>query len=200
MAYYRLVISSAFAETKAFWNVHQIWKYAAVPISGVLLRLLIKGLSPTMGWEGFLEEAALFCIFGFIVSWMGTFLINLIRVPPLVYREQEARIADLTEDSRKLYDETHSKVPAEEEHRRNITAENTKKLSKVQKEMLRHILNYGPLKPTMLLERFAGADVQEAMVSGSLYLTKLIENVGHEWEIKQEFRSALDFVLRSEGL
>ena len=71
MSYYRLVISRAFAKTKEVWNLHQVWKYGSTPVSAVLLRLAIKRLSPVMGWEGFLKEALLFSVCGFIVSWVG---------------------------------------------------------------------------------------------------------------------------------
>jgi hypothetical protein len=102
MSYYRLVISRAFAKTKEFWNLHQSWKYTSTPISAIFLRLAIKRLSPVMGWEGFLKEALLFVVCGFIVSWVGSYFINLIQVPPLIYREQQTEITHLKSEAQQL--------------------------------------------------------------------------------------------------
>jgi len=105
MSYYRLVISRAFAKTSEFWNLHQVWKYAATPLGAVVLRLIFKRWKPVMGWHGFLEEAAIFLIFSFVVSWAGTFLINLIRVPPIIHAEQQVQLNSLGGDLARLREE-----------------------------------------------------------------------------------------------
>jgi hypothetical protein len=102
MSYYRLVISRAFAKTKEFWNLHQVWKWVSTPVSAVLLRLAIKRLSPVMGWEGFLKEALLFSVCGFIVSWAGSYLMNLVQVPPLIHAEQQSEMVRLNDEMQRI--------------------------------------------------------------------------------------------------
>ena len=108
MSYFRLVTSRAYVETKVYWNVHQIWKYAATPISAMVLRLLVKRWSPVMGWEGFLKEALVFTVCGFIVSWVGSYLINLIRVPAILHHEQNQTISGLEGEKVRLASEVKS--------------------------------------------------------------------------------------------
>ena len=83
-SYFRLVASRALTETNAFWNVHMFFVSLAVPINGLVLRLIIRGRSQLSGWQ----EVMLFCLVGFAVSWLGIYCINLIRVPGILYREQ----------------------------------------------------------------------------------------------------------------
>jgi hypothetical protein len=88
--YFRLVASRAFTETKAFWNDHRTFVSVAVPTSGLVLRVIIRGRSQLNGWQ----EVMLFCLVGFVVSWLGSYCINLIRVPGILYREQARTTAE----------------------------------------------------------------------------------------------------------
>ncbi len=47
-----------------------------------------------VGWQ----EIVLFVIFGFIVAWSGSYLINLIRVPAILHHEQTQVIVALGKD------------------------------------------------------------------------------------------------------
>jgi hypothetical protein len=58
-----------------------------------------------MGWEGFLKEAAIFIVFGFIVSWGGTYVINLVRVPAELHHESQEAITGLRTDLERLESE-----------------------------------------------------------------------------------------------
>jgi hypothetical protein len=51
MSYFRLVASWAFTETKAFWNDHRTFVSLAVPTSGLVLRVIIRGRSQLNGWQ-----------------------------------------------------------------------------------------------------------------------------------------------------
>lgn len=104
MSYFRLVNSRAFGETRVFWNIHRIWNYLAVPISGFMLRLLVKGTRQVSGWH----EIALFVFFGLVVSWAGTYCINLIRIPAILHREQAQTIDTLAKDKSALQGEVES--------------------------------------------------------------------------------------------
>lgn len=57
-----------------------------------------------MGWEGFIKEALLFTICGFIVSWAGSYFMNLIQVPPLIHAEQQSEIARLMSEAQQVKD------------------------------------------------------------------------------------------------
>src|SRR5437899_3997926 len=96
MSYLRLVCSRAFAETKKFWNVHNVWAYLSVPASALALRIILRGKGQLSG----LQELTLFVVFGFIVSWVGSYCINLIRVPGVLHRElaeENLRLTDKAE-------------------------------------------------------------------------------------------------------
>jgi hypothetical protein len=193
MSYYRLATSRAFAQTTAFWNVHQVWKYASVTISAVALRLLVKRWSPVMGWEGFLEEAAVFLVFGFIVTWTGTFLINLIRVPAILHAEQEVEIARLTKIA-------YPEVSEEESRRREIVTGKIKDLSRRQKEVLRHIMDYGGISSAKLKlsGRFDADDIYLAF--SCVAQSEAFSWYGDDLTVKPEFKSALNSALKLEGL
>src|SRR5260370_41151848 len=81
----------ALSETKAFWSVHRNWAYFSVPASGVLLRFLRKGLVTVTD----AKEIVLFLLFGYVFSWIGSFLINLFRAPALLDADRRLEIADL---------------------------------------------------------------------------------------------------------
>jgi hypothetical protein len=88
MLYSRLVCSRAFNETKLFWNVHRVWAYLSVPASALILRVILRGVAQLSGGQ----EVAEFVVFGFIVSWVGTYLINIIRAPGLLHKECQTTI------------------------------------------------------------------------------------------------------------
>lgn len=146
-----------------------------------------------MGWEGFLEEAAVFMVFGFIVTWTGTFLINLIRIPAILHAEQEVKIVRLTKIA-------YPEVSEEENRRREIVTDKIKGLKRRQKEVLRHIMDCGGVSPTKLKlsGRFDADDIY-------LAFSCVAQSEAFSWceddlTVKPEFKSALDFVLKSDGL
>ena len=93
MFYLGLATSRAFVETRKFWNIHQIWAFGSVPVSGFLLHALIRK-SRLDGWH----EVALFAVFGFIASWLGSYLINLIHVPAILHHEQAQIMVGMERD------------------------------------------------------------------------------------------------------
>jgi len=84
-------LRKAFSETKAFWSIHRNWAFVSVPASGVLLHTLWKGWSTVTD----AKEIVLFLLFGYVFSWIGSFLINLFRAPALLDRERQKEIEDL---------------------------------------------------------------------------------------------------------
>lgn len=122
--------------------------------------------------------------------------------PVNLHTEQTKTISDLTEQNSKLRELACPKVTPDEERRRQIVLEKINRLNRTEKQMLRYIMDCQPINPIALAveKRFNPPDVQKALASGSLFLTHLIARIGDDWSIKSEFRSALDFVLRSEDL
>jgi hypothetical protein len=55
-----------------------------------------------MSWQGWATEGTVFIIFGFIVTWGGTYVINLIRAPGILYGEQHKTIIDHVREIKRL--------------------------------------------------------------------------------------------------
>lgn len=93
MPYSRLVISKTLSETNIVWNIHRVWIYFASPLVGLAFRFIFEGRKHVGNWH----QLLLYAVLGFIVTWTGTFLINLVRVPSILHREQQAKLNDLNE-------------------------------------------------------------------------------------------------------
>lgn len=101
-----------------------------------------------------------------------------------------------------VFDLRNPKISPDEERRRQIVLERIKRLKRCEKEMLRYIMDCGTINWIALIDgkRFSPSDVQGAIASGSLFSTQLLIASGNDWSVKDEFRSALDYVLSSESL
>jgi hypothetical protein len=83
--YGRLRRNAAWAETQRFWNVHQVWKYFAALVAGII-RMIWSGQQSLIDS---ILTAALWAVIFYVVAWIGTFLINYIwLVPAALHREQ----------------------------------------------------------------------------------------------------------------
>jgi hypothetical protein len=191
MSYFRLVCSRALAETKIFWNIHKIWVSLSVPISGLLLRFLVNGRNPVNGWLEVVE----FTIFGFIFSWIGTFLINLVRTPALLHREQDLIIGGFrnsaqTEDS------------AQEERKRQNVREILAKFNDADKRVFQFIHDNGEISPKALArtQKFERTLLQvlDRGVRSNL-LKKKVQEGQTLYSVNPELKSALGFVLNENA-
>lgn len=101
-----------------------------------------------------------------------------------------------------VYELRNPKTSPDEMRRRPFVLDKLKHLTQSEKEMLRYIWQFGPISPYALLNenRFVPSDVQRSIASGSLLTTQVVSVAGRDWSIKDEFKSALDFALTSEGL
>ncbi len=189
MSYYRLVTSRAFAETKTVWNIHKVWTYLSVPLSAFALRLMLRGRTQLSGWQ----DAALFLLFGFVVSWVGTYFINVLRVPHLLYEEQRRKIAELTASNLALSGPTNT---PQEQRRREFVAGITRRLTPKGLEILRYINDLGKIQ-RMSLTHAAGFSDQEVSHFGAVcFPVSLVREAGPGMiEINPELKSAIDFVL-----
>ena len=189
MSYSRLVISRTLAETKAVWNIHRIWIYFASPLTGLLVRGFLRGIKQVGDWQ----QLLLYAFLGFVITWLGTLLVNLIRVPGILHAEQAAEIA-------KLKELAYPKVQPEEKKRRNMAAQKIKGASQQSKKILRCILDHGKILVPVLVSEcgFTHEDIyraiQDTTQNGLLFSDR--ETV---W-VNDEFKSALDYLLRLEGL
>jgi len=84
--YARRLFAKALSETVKFWSIHRNWTFAAGPIGAIVVRGLHDGWRMTRNnLAGTLGVAAL----GFVIAWVGTFLINIIRASALLDRERD---------------------------------------------------------------------------------------------------------------
>lgn len=83
--YRQKLFSKAFGETKKFWTIHRNWTVIAAPLGAAAYKILTDGLPKakadfaTIGWTAFTV---------FLISWVGTFLINVVRSPGLLDKER----------------------------------------------------------------------------------------------------------------
>ena len=203
-SYFRLVASRAFAETQAFWNVHRIFVSLAVPISGLVLRVIIRGRSQLSGWQ----EVMLFCLVGFVVSWLGSYSINLIRVPGILYREQARTAAEQTAALINLREENSTlnsalsqpKISRQEERLRHLVSEKLKQFTKEGKAVLKYIFNHGTISNLTLDAEsgFRQAAINQAVVEA--ITGDLIKPIGEGLAVNPEFKSAIAFILDNEDI
>jgi hypothetical protein len=116
-----LVLSKTLTETNAVWNVHRVWIYFASPLVGLLLRAILKGKREMGDWH----QLLLFAVLGFIVTWAGTFLINLVRVPRILHAEREQALSRLETET--------SQLKAQQSY--NEIAKVTRELQSVESEL-----------------------------------------------------------------
>jgi hypothetical protein len=83
--------SRSFIETKTFWNLHRTWAAGSVPVSALLLRGLLQGWDQVTN----VREVVIFTVAGFALSWVGSFVINLIRTAALLDQERREEIEKL---------------------------------------------------------------------------------------------------------
>ena len=87
--YRHRLFAKALAETVNFWNIHRNWTFAAGPIGAILVRCFHDGWIKTRSdLAGTFGVAA----FGFILAWVGTFLINVVRSTVLLYRKRDDEV------------------------------------------------------------------------------------------------------------
>jgi len=142
------------------------------------------------GWH----EIALFAVFGFIVTWVGTYCINLIRVPPILHRE-------LGEENQRLRHVAFPAVPPEELQKREMVKGlvGACDFAKETKIALRRALEFdGEIKPMTLGVSAFGSRVAVEILEkgvGSGLISKGADGV---FKIRANFQSALRFILDNE--
>jgi hypothetical protein len=149
MAYIGLVASRALTETKSFWSLHRTVAFFLVPLSAVLLRALLTGIKVS-GWH----EIALFTVFGFVVAWIGTYLINFIRVPAILHGELVRENAGLRAIA----------YPPREEKSRGVVREMLKDFSTDERAVLQFILERGRVTSHVI----QGSGVDPKAISGAM--------------------------------
>jgi hypothetical protein len=102
VGYAKRLCSRAFTETRNFWNLHRNWTVIAGPLGGAAYRLIFDGWPKAQAdFLGLAVAAAI----GFVIAWVGTFILNLIRGTALLDRDRQSNedafkntIAKLTQD------------------------------------------------------------------------------------------------------
>jgi hypothetical protein len=100
--YPRRLFSKALSETRKFWTIHRNWTVASGPLAATAIRAY------SVGWKTVktdLSGTLVMAVAGYAASWLGTFLINLVRGIALLDKEHTAeatalgdRIAELTSE------------------------------------------------------------------------------------------------------
>jgi len=83
--YLLLVLRKALSETTAFWSIHKNWTFVT-PLVTALAATRYQQLGRRMTWDD-LRVLAVFTAISYAIAWTGTFLINLVRAPKLLYNE-----------------------------------------------------------------------------------------------------------------
>ena len=152
MSYYSLVLARTFKETTKIWNVHRFWAALAVPLSGAILRVGTRGLV-AIGWR----EILVFAVFGFATCWVGSYLINLLRVPAILHDEQAAVIDALTAPP----------LSPQEQRRIEIVRRKLEAFPEKEKAVLQYIWEHGSVNThTLPYSELDGSAAPEALRKG----------------------------------
>jgi hypothetical protein len=88
----------AWTKTKAYWTAHQVLAFCSPGIAGLAIAVIIRAFWPTFKSFGGMSTAllALLCVvLGYIVSVLGSYVINYIwDAPAALHDEQRKEIAD----------------------------------------------------------------------------------------------------------
>src|SRR5271165_1050496 len=101
-------------ETVQFWNVHRIWSYFVVPASGLILGVVKHMFAPNPHLFDVAIMGLIWAICFFVVSWVGSFLINYIWcAPAALHKEQQNIIASLKNNIAEKDEALKRKHPAD---------------------------------------------------------------------------------------
>jgi hypothetical protein len=126
----------AFAETKQFWSIHRNWTYIASAASGVVLQGLWKGWHTVAD----IKQLALFAVFGYVFSWTGNFLINLVLAPALLDADRQSEIRILEQKYTEKLKELANALEQEKQLRLVNEAELRRQL--LEPKIIPEILSY----------------------------------------------------------
>jgi hypothetical protein len=149
------------------------------------------------GWKSWTDlfQVGLVSIPLFFALWGLTFFVSLMHAPRFLDEERQNEANRLNTQLKQL--ENRLAVDPLELDRRKLLAEQLRDFATEEKETLRLILTYGKVYRAELRDQVsenALAKAKNARLVNEGYCV-----TGLEWvEIKPEFRSALDFVLRNE--
>jgi len=143
------------------------------------------------GWQ----EVAEFVIFGFIFSWMGTFLINLVRAPALLHRERDLIISGLRNS-------VQAEVSVQEERKRQIVRDGLAKFNDAEKPVFQFIHDNGEISAKTLAQtQKFGVNLYRVLERGerSNLLKKRVQEGQLLYSVNLELKSALGFVLNENA-
>jgi len=138
---------------------------------------------------------------------VGLCVLSALRAPVAVDRDRHKQIREQADEIVKLNGEKcrleellYPKVSPEEERKRKIVAEIMDGFSPEWKKIVRFIWDYGTINATtlQLQSGFDYNDVNRTLVECGV--RGLAVWLGDSVSLKREFRDAIDFKLRSEGL
>ena len=145
------------------------------------------------GWH----EIALFALFGFLFAWIGSYCINLIRVPPILWREQNDALNRINNENTQLKRALIRPIDPKEKRREELVLQKLRRYNQQERAVLQFILDHGEASHTMLLRAaFNPAVIDEAIAKGTGEdgLINAQENPDR-YSINPAFQSALASIL-----
>ncbi len=169
----------------------------SVPASAFVLRVILRGKSQFNGWQ----EIGEFAVFGFIVSWVGSYLINLVRVPKIFYQDQELAMDRISKDNAQLKATLEAasvapKVSAFEQAQRITVREKLRAATSEDLRALDFIVQHGRIDDRLIREREL---INNAVRLKNLGLVQDVwagqHNMDRFWHVNDSFKEAVKHVL-----
>jgi hypothetical protein len=114
-----------------------------------------------MHWQQWLVEGMVFIIFGFIVTWGGSYLINLIHTPAILHHEQAQVIIGLESDKSLLQAEVDDlRKPKIRPEVEKLARDGWNKLDTQEKKAVKLLLDYGDMTDRDALQRLGLSQLQ----------------------------------------
>jgi hypothetical protein len=199
MSYFSVVAWRAFNETKTFWDSRRLWLSLAAPASGILLQFFI-----TDHFGGWLRTL-LAALFALAFTMLGIYVINAaLRVPSILYREQETVIAELKERVGALEDENRSlrqpRITPLQQVKLDLVTHKLKNCSSEARQTVYFLLLHGEVKWSEFRSMIAQG-VPDSALHNRLAETKRLQLVQERfdqadqqgvWFVRPELREALE--------
>jgi hypothetical protein len=182
--------AAAWGDTKRFWNVHQVWKHFAAPVSGIVAGIIRMIWSGQTALLDSILTAVVWAVCFYIVAWVGTFLINYIWLAPAdLYSKQHSKIAAHIEEHEAAKREI---IAAHENTKQELATERQKNVRPdIQGEAFSFVpgISGETFRENKLISCHTRIQFQLSLCNHRPVLTnvKTIELDGHEMKIPAQF-------------
>jgi hypothetical protein len=194
MPYGKRLHAAARRDFRRFWSDYRWWLTIVGFFNLPIIVQVIHRKNTLIDWG----LACIYALVSLSLSLLGSYAIAMRRGAEALDSQQSKMISDLAEQNSKLHDVAHPKVSPEEERKRKLVADKLKHFNQKSKRVMRYILDCGTVHEMGVYSECGAPEANDALGEGKLS-SLLIFN--HKMiEINPALKSALDFVLKSEGL